>query len=159
MCSMGWLSRTPKAVLELRLNSWRAASRRRDEAGVHEDGLALRSSWLPPLPSFEQGRPRRPCHYRATHSSPHRSPADLHGQSHGGRVLRPSSPDQVAIPFGLALQARTRLAEVVIDRPCRARQGDHLKSEMAAWTPKLADTIRHPGGINTWPLCSRFTVS
>ena len=50
-------------------------------------------------------RPRRPCHYRAIHSSPDRSPGDNHGQHQGGLDLRRSPPSQVAILPDLALQA------------------------------------------------------
>jgi hypothetical protein len=56
-------------------------------------------------------RPRRPCHYRAIHSGPDRSPADTHGQCHGCLNLRPSFPPQVTAPAELALQAGGRRFE------------------------------------------------
>jgi hypothetical protein len=56
----------------------------------------------------------RPCHYRAIQSSRDRSVPDAHGQCHGGRDLRRSSANEVAILLGLALQAGGRLAEACI---------------------------------------------
>jgi hypothetical protein len=52
--------------------------------------------------------PRRPCHKRAIHSSPERSPADNHGQPRSSIELRDSTPSQVMIAADLALGAGGR---------------------------------------------------
>ena len=70
-------------------------------------GLARRSSWRLAAGPYE-GRTRQPCHHRAIHSRPDRSPADTHGPCHGGRGLRRSPPDQVATILDLAFGARGR---------------------------------------------------
>jgi hypothetical protein len=59
--------------------------------------------------SFESvATSRRPCHYRAIHNGPDRSPADNHGQHHSGLDQRRSLPSQVTTPPDLALQAGNR---------------------------------------------------
>jgi hypothetical protein len=49
--------------------------------------------------------PRLSCHERAIHGGPGWSPADNHGQRHGGLDLRRSLPSQVTDQPDLALQA------------------------------------------------------
>jgi hypothetical protein len=56
-----------------------------------------------------------PCHYRAIHSGLDRSPADNHGQRHGGLDLRCSLPSQVTNPPDLALGAGGRRSAFVHD--------------------------------------------
>ena len=58
--------------------------------------------------SPSQVRPRRPCHYRAIHSSPDRSSADTHGQHHSGLDLCHPLLAEVTTQADLALQAGGR---------------------------------------------------
>jgi hypothetical protein len=46
-------------------------------------GLTLRSGLEPETRRVARRRPQRPCHERAIHRSPERSPADNHGQRRG----------------------------------------------------------------------------
>jgi hypothetical protein len=65
--------------------------------------------------TLDQGRTHRPCHQRAIHSGPDRSPADNHGQRRSSPDLRDFTPPQVTIPPpDLALGARGRLVEACI---------------------------------------------
>jgi hypothetical protein len=61
-----------------------------------------------------QGRPQRPCHKRAIHSSPERSRADNHGQRQSCCDLRRSPPSQVTIWPDLALGAGGHMVEACI---------------------------------------------
>jgi hypothetical protein len=76
-----------------------------NETGVTGDGSPCGQVGTHTGRPYER-RPRRPCHYRAIHNSPDRSPADTHGQCHGCLKLRRSLPPQVTTPPDLALGAR-----------------------------------------------------
>jgi hypothetical protein len=67
-----------------------------------------------------QGRPRRPCHQRAIHTSPERSRADNHGQRHGGLDLAGSLPLQVAILADLAWEQVISWSRLASALPCPA---------------------------------------
>jgi hypothetical protein len=76
-------------------------------------------------------RPRRPCHYRAIHSSPDRSPADTHGQCHGCLKLRRSLPPQGRLrPNWLCKQevAGSNLAVPTISYGCLADGTTHKRA-------------------------------
>jgi hypothetical protein len=78
--------------------------------------------------------PRRPCHKRAIHSSPERSPADSHGQHQGGLDLRRFPSLQVITAPDLALGAGGRLVEACIGlavpgRPIRSLVAEDRSAE------------------------------
>jgi hypothetical protein len=85
-----------------------------NEARVTVDGPRPSPELVPSLPGLSLDRAHRPCHYRAIHSRPDRSPADTYGQRLDGLDLRIPLPSQVRSLPDLALQARGRLVEAVI---------------------------------------------
>ena len=67
--------------------------------------------------------PQRPCHYRAIHGSPDRSPADTHGQPHSGLDLCHPRSAEVTTQADLALKqgvGGSRLA-LVLPASCSRR--------------------------------------
>jgi hypothetical protein len=102
-------SRHPRSTARLRALT--------NEAADHQEGTSPYGRQRVP------GRPRRPCHQRAIHSSLDRSPADNHGQHHHGYDLLSSSPPQVPNLPGPALQAGSRMAETVIGLVVPGRSG------------------------------------
>jgi hypothetical protein len=78
---------------------------------ITDEGLTVRSGRSQRrnrIPSHH----RRPCHQRAIHSGPDRSPADNHGQRRISFDLRAFRPPQVKRALDLALGAGGRCAEV-----------------------------------------------
>jgi hypothetical protein len=92
---------------------------------VTEDGPHPPAELLPSPPRSVPRRPRRPCHYRAIQSGPDRSPADNHGQCHGGPDLRRFDLWQVTRAPDLALQAGGRWSRLASALPCLAGQPNH----------------------------------
>jgi hypothetical protein len=99
--------RLPRCLRQLAKRQVVTSDRPHPTVEVEPDGSALC-----------QSRPRRPCHYRAIHSSLDRSPADTDGQDHDGRDLRPSPHPQLANLPNLGFGSRRSVGRGLY-RSCR----------------------------------------